>query len=67
MKPSEAAYAARDLQAHTIIPMHYGTFPALTGTPEELELAMKRLGLLSKVVVLTPGQEMTTKDLANAK
>jgi L-ascorbate metabolism protein UlaG (beta-lactamase superfamily) len=67
MKPSEAAYAAKYLKSQTIIPMHYGTFPALTGTPAELELAMKRLGLLSKVVVLTPGQEVTTKELANAK
>jgi L-ascorbate metabolism protein UlaG (beta-lactamase superfamily) len=67
MKPAEAAYAARYLQAHTIIPMHYGTFPALTGTPAELEFAMKRLGMLSKVVVLAPGQEVTLKELASAK
>jgi L-ascorbate metabolism protein UlaG (beta-lactamase superfamily) len=67
MKPAEAAYAARYLQARTIIPMHYGTFPVLTGTPAELELAMKRLGVLSKVVVFTPGQEMTLKDLASIK
>ncbi len=57
MKPSEAALAARLLQARIIIPMHYGTFPALTGTPAELEKEMKRLGVLSRVVVLTPGQD----------
>jgi len=67
MKPAEAAIAARNLQARTIIPMHYGTFPALSGTPAELEREMKRLGVLSRVVVLTPGQEVTLKELAAVK
>jgi L-ascorbate metabolism protein UlaG (beta-lactamase superfamily) len=67
MKPAEAAIAARSLQARAVIPMHYGTFPALTGTPQELEREMKRLGVLSKVVVFTPGQEMTLKELASVK
>ncbi|SRR5258708_4231763 len=58
MKPSEAAMAARLLQVRTVIPMHYGTFPALTGTPAELEKEMKRLGVLSNVLALTPGQEI---------
>jgi L-ascorbate metabolism protein UlaG (beta-lactamase superfamily) len=36
MGPKEAALAARLLKVKHLIPMHYGTFPALTGTPEEL-------------------------------
>src|ERR1700690_277361 len=36
MGPREAAYAIRLLGVHHVIPMHYGTFPALTGTPEAL-------------------------------
>jgi len=36
MDPKEAAYAARLLGARTILPIHWGTFPALTGTPQEL-------------------------------
>jgi len=36
MSPREAALAARLLRARTIIPMHFGTFPQLTGTPEGL-------------------------------
>lgn len=41
MGPFEAAHAARLLKVKTIIPMHYGTFPVLSGTPAELE---KELG-----------------------
>jgi L-ascorbate metabolism protein UlaG (beta-lactamase superfamily) len=67
MKPAEAAIAARALQARAVVPMHYGTFPALVGTPEQLQTEMKRLGVLSKVVVFKPGQEMTLKELAAVK
>jgi L-ascorbate metabolism protein UlaG (beta-lactamase superfamily) len=36
MGPKEVAYAAGLLKPKQIIPMHFGTFPALTGTPSEL-------------------------------
>jgi L-ascorbate metabolism protein UlaG (beta-lactamase superfamily) len=36
MGPREAAYACKLLKPKTVIPMHYGTFPVLTGTPAEL-------------------------------
>lgn len=36
MGPKEAAVAARFLGAKTILPLHFGTFPPLKGTPEEL-------------------------------
>jgi hypothetical protein len=36
MGPREAALAARLLKAERIIPMHFGTFPALTGCPDGL-------------------------------
>jgi L-ascorbate metabolism protein UlaG (beta-lactamase superfamily) len=36
MGPREAAMAIRLLGAHHVIPMHFGTFPALSGTPERL-------------------------------
>lgn len=35
MGPREAAYAAQLLNVPAILPMHYGTFPLLTGTVEE--------------------------------
>jgi L-ascorbate metabolism protein UlaG (beta-lactamase superfamily) len=36
MGPKEAAVAVSFLGARTILPVHWGTFPPLKGTPEEL-------------------------------
>jgi len=36
MSPREAALACRLLQPKKIVPMHFGTFPPLTGRPEQL-------------------------------
>jgi L-ascorbate metabolism protein UlaG (beta-lactamase superfamily) len=36
MSPREAALAIRLLNVRHVVPMHFGTFPLLTGTPEEL-------------------------------
>src|SRR3712207_3209702 len=37
MGPDTAAIAARWLGVRQVVPMHYGTFPLLTGTPEQLK------------------------------
>lgn len=37
MGPKGAALAAKFLGAKTILPIHWGTFPALTGTPDALQ------------------------------
>jgi len=42
MDPNQAAHAARMLRVKKVIPMHYGTFPALTGTPEQLREKLDR-------------------------
>jgi len=36
MGPREAAVAARLLAPKIILPLHFGTFPPLKGTPQEL-------------------------------
>jgi L-ascorbate metabolism protein UlaG (beta-lactamase superfamily) len=41
MDPHQAAHAARLLKVKRVIPMHFGTFPALTGTPEQLSEKLK--------------------------
>src|ERR1700728_184537 len=54
MGPEEAAYAARMLGVKEVIPMHYGTFPLLPGTPEQL--AEKLAGSGIRVRKLRLGQ-----------
>jgi L-ascorbate metabolism protein UlaG (beta-lactamase superfamily) len=42
MGPREAALACSMLKPKRVIPMHVGTFPALTGTPDELGALLAR-------------------------
>ena len=39
MGPDLAARAARMLGVERVIPIHFGTFPILAGTPDELRAA----------------------------
>ncbi|MGD0522735.1 MAG: metal-dependent hydrolase [Terracidiphilus sp.] len=55
MGPKEAALAARYLAPDIILPLHYGTFPPLTGTPQELA-ALVDAGI--QVVQWTPGESI---------
>lgn len=43
MGPKAAAEAVRLINPKLVIPMHYGTFPVLTGTPKEFEQALNNL------------------------
>ncbi|NQV07293.1 metal-dependent hydrolase [bacterium] len=45
MGPVGAARAARMLGVATVIPMHYGTFPILAGTPDELRVELDGSGI----------------------
>ena len=55
MAPPEAAIAARILAPKWIVPTHYGTFPALTGTPDQLRQELERQGVQAEVIALEPG------------
>ncbi|MBL0697717.1 metal-dependent hydrolase [Comamonas sp. JC664] len=55
MGPAEAAQAVRLLKVKSVIPMHYGTFPLLQGTPEALTGELKKLRSTAKVVTPEPG------------
>ncbi len=59
MSPREAAVAARMLKPKIIVPAHFGTFPALTGTPEALREELKRLNVAAEVVALRPGESLS--------
>ena len=52
MSPREAAHACSLLQPKAVIPIHYGTFPMLTGTPAEFRKLVKGV----EVVEMKPGQ-----------
>ena len=56
MGPREAAMAARLVGAPKVIPMHYGTFPPLAGTPAELAKELSGSGI--EVIALTPGETL---------
>ena len=51
-----AARACRFLEARQVIPIHWKTFPILTGTPQELEDMLTELGGRTEVVALQPGE-----------
>ncbi|OPX20188.1 MAG: metal-dependent hydrolase [Desulfobacca sp. 4484_104] len=55
MSPAEAALACRLLRPKFVIPMHYGTFPVLTGTPETLKSLLQDQPDI-QIVVLKPGE-----------
>ena len=57
MGPKEAAHAIRLLGLKHVIPMHYATFPMLTGTPEALRKEAKGVRGL-KVHALKPGESL---------
>ena len=57
MGPRSAAEAIRLLGVTTVIPMHFGTFPVLTGTPDDLRKEASEVDGL-EVVDLQPGASL---------
>ena len=57
MGPFEAAHAIRLLNVKHVIPMHYATFPVLTGTPEKLRDQTRDIEGLS-IHALKPGESL---------
>jgi L-ascorbate metabolism protein UlaG (beta-lactamase superfamily) len=57
MDPRQAALACGMIGAQRVVPMHFGTFPPLTGTPEQLADLVRGSG--TEVWKLTPGETVT--------
>jgi L-ascorbate metabolism protein UlaG (beta-lactamase superfamily) len=53
MDPPQAARAARLLGVRAVVPIHFGTFPILAGTPAQLASELDGSGI--EVVALQPG------------
>ncbi len=58
MSPREAAAACRLLKPKQVIPMHFGTFPPLTGRPEQLATLIRDLPG-TEVRALEPGKPVS--------
>lgn len=56
MGPREAAKAVELLGVKRVVPMHWGTFPALTGKPDALRERVSKSGV--EVMALEPGESI---------
>jgi L-ascorbate metabolism protein UlaG (beta-lactamase superfamily) len=60
MSPYEAAHAARLLGVRHVVPIHYGTFPFLPGTPEEFQKHLSEISPGTSVHVMKPGDDLAS-------
>lgn len=56
MGPKGAAMAAKFLGVQAVLPIHFGTFPPLTGTPEALRKELGESGV--EVIMTEPGKTL---------
>jgi L-ascorbate metabolism protein UlaG (beta-lactamase superfamily) len=56
MGPDRAAEAVKLVNPRQVIPMHYGTFPILTGTPDAFERALKERQVETQLRVIKVGE-----------
>ncbi|HEY1813731.1 MAG TPA: metal-dependent hydrolase [Kofleriaceae bacterium] len=59
MGPDRAAEAARMVHARAAVPMHFGTFPVLTGTVDEFSKALKKTSPGTKLDAMKVGDTIT--------
>jgi L-ascorbate metabolism protein UlaG (beta-lactamase superfamily) len=55
MDPVRAALAVQFVKPDHVIPMHFGTFGLLAGTPAEFKAALAKRKLADKLIVMKPG------------
>lgn len=56
MGPKRAAHAVQLVNPRSVVPIHYGTFPVLTGTPEEFARELKERGVKASLHVMKIGE-----------
>lgn len=59
MGPREAAHAVKLLGVKRVVPIHYGTFEILAGTPEELRSHLAKAGSSTALFAIEPGQSVS--------
>lgn len=58
MGPARAAEAVRLVGPKMVVPMHYGTFPFLTGTPDEFAKDLEKTGAGAKMKQMAVGETL---------
>ena len=58
MGPARAAEAVKLVKPATVIPMHFGTFPVLQGTPEAFSMELRKHNVKTRLRVMTIGQSL---------
>src|SRR5437867_3822262 len=61
MGPDRAAEAVKLVNPREVIPMHYGTFPVLTGTPEAFGRELKERKVKAKLRVMKIGETIADR------
>jgi L-ascorbate metabolism protein UlaG (beta-lactamase superfamily) len=61
MGPREAAHAVKLLGLRRVVPIHYGTFPILTGNPAELREFLNAAQTIVATLAIEPGDSVSIK------
>lgn len=61
MGPVRAAQVVEMIRPKMAVPMHFGTNPGLTGTPEQFKSALRRYGMEFLMREMKPGETLTWK------
>jgi L-ascorbate metabolism protein UlaG (beta-lactamase superfamily) len=59
MGPKRAADAVKLVDPRVVIPMHYATFPVLTGTPQVFDRELKQRGVKAEMRVIEIGETVS--------
>jgi L-ascorbate metabolism protein UlaG (beta-lactamase superfamily) len=57
MTPVRAALAVEMVNPKYAVPIHYGTYPIMAGTPAQLKAALDKRGLGARMIEMKPGEE----------
>lgn len=59
MDPARAALAVEMVKPKHVVPMHFGTYPILAGTPDQFREALSKRKLADRLIVMKPGEDRT--------
>ncbi|HEU4351646.1 MAG TPA: metal-dependent hydrolase [Burkholderiales bacterium] len=56
MGPPRAAQAAAWVNPRQVVPMHFGTYPILAGTPAQFKAELDKRGFVGRMIEMKPGE-----------